>query len=90
MISYQCIISGRVQGVYYRASVHEMASEAGFNGYVMNLPGGNVEACVSVDDKNKLNEFISILKAGSPYSHVDKIETRTISNQFENGFFIYR
>jgi acylphosphatase len=33
MITYQCIISGKVQGVYYRASIQEMASEAGFDTY---------------------------------------------------------
>ena len=44
-MNYQCIISGKVQGVYYRSYIQEMASEAGFDGYVMNLSNGDVEAC---------------------------------------------
>jgi acylphosphatase len=44
MITYQCIVSGKVQGVCYRASIQEIASEAGFDGYVMNLPDGRVKA----------------------------------------------
>ena len=51
MISYQCIISGKVQGVYYRSHIQEMASEAGFNGYVMNLTNGKVEAIVTLNDE---------------------------------------
>ena len=89
MITYQCIISGKVQGVYYRASIQEMASEAGFDGYVMNLPNGTVEACVSLEDEKKLSFFLDILKVGSPYSAVDKIKTRRISNPLKNGFVIY-
>jgi len=90
MITYQCIISGKVQGVYYRASIQEMASEAGFDGYVMNLPDGRVEACASLEDDEKLAYFLDILKAGSPYSSVDKIETHKLSNRLKNGFVIYR
>jgi len=90
MKSYQFIVKGKVQGVYYRASIQKMASEAGFNGYVMNLNNGAVEAAVSVVDDKQLQLFLNILKAGSAYSHVENIETRQISNQFENGFVIYR
>ena len=88
-MTYQCIVSGRVQGVYYRSYVQEMASEAGFYGYVMNLSNGDVEACVTLKDEKALNHFLDILKAGSPYSHVDHIDTRLIDVNFNDGFVIY-
>ena len=88
MVTYQCIISGRVQGVFYRASVQEMASEAKLNGYVMNLPGGDVEASVTLESEKQLPLFLDILKAGSPYSHVENITTRQINLTFTNDFVI--
>jgi len=88
-MTYQCIISGKVQGVYYRSYVQEMASEAGFDGYVMNLKNSDVEACVTVKDDKALQYFLDILKAGSPYSHVDHIDTRLIDIKLCDGFSIY-
>ncbi len=88
-MNYQCIISGKVQGVYYRSYIQEMASEAGFDGYVMNLSNGDVEACVTLKDDKALHYFLDILKAGSPYSSVDHIDTRQIDVKFNNGFVIY-
>ena len=90
MITYQCIISGKVQGVFYRSHIQKMASDAGFDGYVMNLPNGKVEACVTLIDEKKLPYFLDILKTGSPYSCVEQIETRKINSKLNSGFFIKR
>jgi len=87
MITYQCIISGKVQGVYYRYSVKKMALSAGFNGYVKNLPNGDVEACVTVTKEKELQPFLDILKMGSPHSKVQEIKTRQIESQY-SGFKI--
>jgi len=38
------VISGLVQGVFFRASTREMAVNKGLKGWVRNLPDGNVEA----------------------------------------------
>lgn len=37
------IFAGRVQGVFFRATSHEIATEHGIAGYVRNLPDGTVE-----------------------------------------------
>ncbi len=88
LTSYCCIVSGRVQGVFYRASVQKMAAAAGYSGYVRNLPDGNVEACVTTDKQHPLEQFLMILKTGSPYSRVDNIQTQAIDTTFKHGFLI--
>ncbi len=85
MKSYKFIISGKVQGVYYRKTISENANKSKFNGYIKNLPNKNVEVLVTCPD-NKLNEFIAILKRGSSYSKVVKIVRTSITQSFTNGF----
>jgi len=42
-IARRCYISGRVQGVNYRASARRQALAAGISGHAHNLPDGRVE-----------------------------------------------
>jgi acylphosphatase len=41
---YRVLVSGRVQGVYFRDTCQRMALEHGVSGWVRNLPDGRVEA----------------------------------------------
>jgi acylphosphatase len=43
-IRYRVLVSGRVQGVYFRDTCQRKAHEHGVNGWVRNLPDGRVEA----------------------------------------------
>ncbi|WP_456451887.1 acylphosphatase [Hydrogenimonas sp.] len=70
MRRFRCISKGKVQGVWYRRSVQEMALEAGFRGWVRNLPDGTVESVVDVHDERELEAFKKILYKGSPMSAV--------------------
>lgn len=81
MKSYRCIVSGVVQGVYYRKNVEANAKKANFAGYVKNLPNGTVEAYVSCE-KERFNKFIGILEKGSPNSRVDNIDVSEIDEEF--------
>ena len=88
MISFHYYISGRVQGVYYRANVAKNAQKAGFSGYVKNLDDGRVEAVVSCEEE-RLVSFKKILKEGSPKSDVTSIDEQLIDECFSGVFEIY-
>ena len=87
MLSYKFLVTGRVQGVYYRANISKNAKKSGFNGYVRNLEDGRVEAVVSCT-LGQLQTFVALLKKGSPLSRVDKIEQFEIEERYMNGFSV--
>ncbi|NEV62140.1 acylphosphatase [Thiorhodococcus minor] len=45
-VCYRCLVAGRVQGVFFRASAREQAMRLGVTGYAKNLPDGRVEVLV--------------------------------------------
>ena len=79
------IISGRVQGVFYRYSTKQKAEQLGIKGWVRNLSNGNVEALLEGDEKN-INEMISWCKKGPEHSDVTNIEliSEKPINEFED------
>jgi len=85
MKNYKFIITGKVQGVFYRVSVKANALKANFKGYVKNLPDKSVEACVSCEE-NELPTFIEILKKGSKQSEVLNIKQEEIDTLFMTPF----
>jgi acylphosphatase len=44
VVRYRVLISGRVQGVFFRDSCRRVAEQHGVAGWVRNLPDGRVEA----------------------------------------------
>lgn len=44
MVRYRVLISGRVQGVFFRDACRRVARDHGVAGWVRNLPDGQVEA----------------------------------------------
>ena len=43
MMCKKCLVGGRVQGVFYRATAARRAQELGIHGYARNLADGRVE-----------------------------------------------
>jgi len=66
------IISGRVQGVFYRANTRGKAIKIRVNGWVKNLSNGNVEA-IFEGEKNKVEEMIEWCKKGPIGARVDDV-----------------
>jgi len=89
-VFYKFIVTGKVQGVWYRKFVSENAKKAGFKGYVKNLSDGSVEAVAEIENEKRLGEFLHILKAGSPYSEVKDIKYETLKGGDFDSFEIRR
>ena len=66
------IISGQVQGVFYRVFIKQEAEKLGLSGWVRNLVSGQVEA-VFEGSKTNIEKIINLCKKGSPGSRVEKI-----------------
>ncbi len=65
-------VSGRVQGVWYRASTVEEARKLGLKGWVRNLPDGRVEILVE-GRKENLDRLIAWCHEGPPLAIVDEV-----------------
>ena len=87
MQNYRFLITGKVQGVWYRKHVAEKAMKQGFFGYVRNLEDGRVEAGAALEDDD-FAFFIAILEEGSPASRVDNIEQFESNEEFSKSFEI--
>lgn len=67
-----CLISGKVQGVWYRASAQEEAQALGLTGFARNLPDGRVEV-KAFGEKEKVIAFYQWLKKGPKLARVDEV-----------------
>jgi acylphosphatase len=69
------LISGRVQGVFYRAFTEDAARKCGLRGWVRNTEGGDVEAVLEGERKD-IERAIGILREGPPAARVSNIDVR--------------
>ena len=81
-----CIITGIVQGVFYRDTTQEKAQELGLTGWVRNKSDGSVELCAE-GLQEEVEKLIDWCWEGPPSAKVEdiKIQWKTLPPQ-ENGF----
>lgn len=72
MIGKRCLVSGRVQGVFYRASTARRARELNLRGYAKNLDDGRVEVMV-YGDADDVQELCDWLWEGPPAARVSDV-----------------
>jgi len=80
-------VSGKVQGVYYRATTREEARELGVDGWVRNLEDGRVEA-VFEGDPEAVRAMVAWCHTGSPRAAVDDVAVEHEEPAGESGFEI--
>ncbi|MCD6147602.1 MAG: acylphosphatase [Thermoplasmata archaeon] len=80
-------VSGRVQGVWFRASTRDKAEELSLNGWVRNLPDGRVEAVFEGDDR-AVEEMVEWCRHGPPMARVDTVDIEYEKPQGERSFRI--
>jgi len=88
--SYQLSITGKVQGVWFRASAKDKAISLGLTGKVWNQPDGNVGAIIQ-GPVNKIIQFVEWCKEGPPLAKVEDVIYEEIADDFRfDGFEITR
>ena len=66
-------VSGRVQGVFFRAGTVEEAVALGLAGEVRNMSNGDV-GIVAEGDKGKIEKLIAWCRVGPAYARVDSVD----------------
>ena len=82
------LVSGRVQGVSYRAFARRYAIDKDLSGYAENLSDGRVEV-VAEGLKEDLDHFLIHLKNGPTYAEVSSIEVQWSDVGGLKDFYIY-
>ena len=67
------LVSGRVQGVFFRASARDMARQLGLSGYASNRRDGTVEV-VACGTEEALDRFRDWLHRGPPQAEVENVQ----------------
>lgn len=76
----RCFVSGRVQGVFYRATAVNKARELGIDGFARNLTDGRVEV-VACGEPRAVEQLAQWLWTGSSASKVTDVHVEEASSQ---------
>lgn len=72
------LVSGRVQGVFFRASTREQALALELRGHAVNLPDGRVEV-VAAGPEDAVEALAGWLEVGPPMARVVGIEREEVA-----------
>ncbi|MFD5425861.1 acylphosphatase [Streptomyces sp. NPDC127084] len=85
MVRKRVIVSGQVQGVFYRDTCRRVAREYGVSGWVRNLANGNVEA-VFEGEPDAVETVVRWTREGPPTAEVRRVEVADEEPQGIEGF----
>ena len=83
------VVSGRVQGVYFRGNTKDRADSMGVNGWVRNLANGKVEAVFEGEEED-VRRMVTWCHQGPPGARVDHVETEWETPTRESSGFEFR
>ena len=83
----RCLVSGRVQGVYYRASTVAVAVQLGLRGWARNLHDGRVEV-VAAGTPEAIVELTTWLWNGPPSARVESVDFEAWPEPVPEGFAV--
>jgi acylphosphatase len=78
-------ITGRVQGVFFRAWIRDEARAIGVSGWVRNCNDGSVEAHVE-GETDGVEELIDLMREGPPGARVDDVQVETADPEGLSSF----
>ena len=80
-------VTGRVQGVFYRAWTREQAQSLGVHGWVRNCPDGSVQAHAEGDEQ-AVEQLIARMREGPPGASVSELTAETVEPEDFHNFSI--
>lgn len=83
------LVSGKVQGVFFRQATREKAMELGLTGFVQNLPDGSVYI-LATGTKPQLDMLTAWCGSGPPRAVVARVQSAAQDLQEFDSFFIRR
>jgi acylphosphatase len=75
MLRKHVLVSGQVQGVFYRDSCRRIAGQQGVAGWVRNLPDGRVEAVFEGEPEN-VDRMVAWARRGPARARVTSLDVR--------------
>jgi acylphosphatase len=87
MTHFAIRVTGRVQGVFYRASARAEAERLGLSGFVRNRPDGSVYA-EAEGPRETLDRFVAWCRRGPPHAQVESVEAEEGKPKGYAGFTI--
>jgi acylphosphatase len=87
MSNARFLVSGKVQGVFFRASARHEALRLGLHGHARNLADGRVEVIASGSDE-ALRELEQWLRRGPPAARVDDVSRSGHEEAVQEGFLV--
>lgn len=81
----RCVVSGRVQGVFYRGATQRKARELDVTGYARNLPDGRVEV-LACGDPAAVAALCDWLWQGPPHAEVTDVVCESVEAAVPAGF----
>mgnify|MGYP002629902904 CR=1 FL=1 len=85
MKSVRVIVSGRVQGVWFRGWTVEQATDLGLVGSVRNCRNGTVEAVLCGPD-DRVDRMLNVLWQGPPLADVTEVEAKPCEEPTDRRF----
>ena len=87
LMGVHLVVSGRVQGVWFRAGTREQALQLGLCGWVKNCPDGTVEIHAE-GEKEAIDHFITWCRSGTSAAQVTALDIKWVTSQCLNTFEI--
>lgn len=81
------VVSGRVQGVFFRDATRERATASGVEGWIRNCADGTVEAVLE-GPREGVDRVLAFCRTGPPASRVDGVSVEEQEPEGLRGFTV--
>jgi acylphosphatase len=85
LVARHVSVTGRVQGVFFRAWMSDQATELGVAGWVRNCPDGRVDSHIEGEEA-AVDQLIKRLHRGPPSARVDDVHVWNVDTFDYEGF----